>query len=221
MSHRICFVHSVSNLYGLFNELCAKHLPDAQLTHISDESLIQRALKAGGLTPAIIKRLCDHVTAAEEAGADVIQVTCSSLSPAVPAAQPLVAIPVFTVDEPVARRLVQQFQHIGVIATASSTLDPSVQMLKNMALLMNKNVKVMPVFCEGAYDAFFRGDLKTHDEMVLGRLRELMTKVEAVLLAQVSMARLAGQLSNEEKKVPVESSPEYAVLRLKEVLTRS
>ena len=52
MNHRICFIHSVSNLYGLFNELCAKHQPDAQLTHISDESLIQRALKAGGLTPA-------------------------------------------------------------------------------------------------------------------------------------------------------------------------
>jgi Asp/Glu/hydantoin racemase len=218
MSQRIYFIHSVSNLYGLFNELCSKHLPDAQITHLSDESLIQRALKAGGLTPGIIKRVCEHVTASEENGADVIQVTCSSLSPAVKTAQQLVAIPVLTVDEPVARVLVEKYQHIGVIATASSTLDASVQMVKNMALLMNKNVKVTPVFCEGAYGAFFRGDLKRHDDIVLGKLRELMARVDAVLLAQVSMARIASLLGGDEKQIPVETSPEHAVIRLKEVL---
>jgi Asp/Glu/hydantoin racemase len=219
MSHRICFLHSVSNLYSLFNELCAKHLPEARLTHISDESLIQRALVAGGLTPAIIKRVCEHVAAAEEAGADVIQVTCSSLSPAVPTAQQLVSIPVLTVDEPVARKLVQQYRHIGVIATAVSTLEPSTRMVEAMAAQMNKAINVTPVFCAGAYDAFFRGDLTTHDEIVMGQLRQLMNQVEVVLLAQVSMARLANQLSNEDKKVPVEISPEYAVMRLKEVLS--
>jgi len=218
MSQRIYFVHSVSNLYGLFNELCSKHLPEAHITHLSDESLIQRALQAGGLTPGIIKRVCEHVTASEENGADVVQVTCSSLSPAVEIAQQLVSIPVLTVDEPVARALVDKYERIGVIATASSTLEPSVQMVNRMALLMKKKVKVTPVFCEGAYDAFFRGDLKRHDDIVLGKLRELMAKVDAVLLAQVSMARIAKLLGNDEKRIPVETSPEHAVIRLKEVL---
>ncbi|MCX6905157.1 MAG: Asp/Glu/hydantoin racemase, partial [Verrucomicrobia bacterium] len=92
------------------------------------------------------------------------------------------------------------------------------RMVNRMALLMKKKVEVTPVFCEEAYDAFFRGDLKRHDDIVLGKLRELMAKVEAVLLAQVSMARIANLLGSDEKRIPVETSPEHAVIHLKAVL---
>lgn len=216
----VFFVHSVSTLTGLFNDLVGKHLPDARVSHIADESLIQRALAAGGLTPAIRRCLAGHVTSARDAGADVIQVTCSSLTPAVSVAAELVDVPVLTVDEPVARSLVRRFDRVGVIATACSTLDPSTDLVRRIAEQMRRRVKVRPVFCEGAYDAYFAGDLATHDRIVLDHLARLVRRVDAVLLAQVSMARIAEQLPPAQRRVPILTSPEPAVRHLASVVRR-
>ena len=81
MSAKVFFIHTVSGLVEGFGKLCAEIIPEAVPCHISDESLIQGVLAAGGLTPAIYRRICDHVVAAEAAGADAIQLTCSSVSP--------------------------------------------------------------------------------------------------------------------------------------------
>lgn len=216
----VFFVHSVSTLTGLFNDLARKHLLQARISHIADESLIQRALAAGGLTPAIRRCLAGHITSARDAGADVIQVTCSSLTPAVALAGQLVDVPVLTVDEPVARSLVRRFSRVGVIATACSTLDPSTDLVRRTAEKLRRRVTVRPVFCEGAYDAYFAGDLATHDRIVLDCLRRLVRRVDAVLLAQVSMARLAEQLPPAQRRVPILTSPEPAVRHLANVVRR-
>lgn len=220
MKPHVFFLHSVSTLTGMFNELCERFLPGVKITHIADESLIQRALAAGGLTPAIVRSVCQHVTAAQDAGADVIQVTCSSLSPAVAVAGRLVSVPVLTVDEPVGRSLVSRYRRIGVIATACSTLNPSAELVRRLAAESGRKVAVRPVFCEGAYDAFFAGDLKKHDAIVLAKLRRLVSQVDAVLLAQVSMARIAGMLAPAERKIPILSSPEPAVRHLAKVVKK-
>lgn len=220
MKTNVFFVHSVTSLTGLFNDLCRRHLSEVRIAHVADESLIQRALAAGGLTPDIVRGLCGHVASAQDAGADVIQVTCSSLSPAVAVAQRLVSVPVLTVDEPVARWLVRRYARIGVIATARSTLDPSVALVRRVAESAKRRVAVKPVFCEGAYDAFFAGDLERHDAIVLDRLRGLMRRVDAVLLAQVSMARVADRIPRADRRAPVFSSPEPCVRHLARVVAR-
>ena len=214
MPTRIFFIHTVSGLHGMFNDLCAKHMTDFKTTHISDESLIQRALAAGGLTPVLYRRVCDHVAAAEEAGAEFIQLTCSSVSPCVDVARPMVGVPVLKIDEPVATQAVTQYARIGVIATACSTLTPSSDLVRQTAAAMGRTVEVTPVLCEGAYDAWFRGDTATHDRIVTEHLRDLMGRVDAVLLAQASMARLANAMSDAEKTVPILSSPEPAIEHL-------
>jgi Asp/Glu/hydantoin racemase len=211
---KIFYLHTVSNLYPMFNELSVKYFPEAKLTHISDESLIQRALEAEGLTPAIEKRLLENILAAEEAGADFIQVTCSSMTPVVIRFKEKVKVPLLSIDEPVAKMMVQKYQKVGVIATAISTLNPSTQLVKDMAAAEGKSTEVVSRFCEGAYDAFFAGNMENHDEIVIKNLKELMDEVDAILLAQVSMARVANTLNDKEKKVPIETSPEWAVKHL-------
>ena len=218
MSKKVFYIHTVSNLYPMFNDLSARYFPQAKVTHISDESLIQRALEAGGLTPAIEKRLLENILAAEEAGADFIQVTCSSMTPAVIAFKDKVKVPLLSIDEPIAKIMVNKYSRVGVIATASSTLNPSTQLVKDMASANGENTEVISQFCEGAYEAFFNGDLKKHDEIVIANLKELMTKVDAVLLAQASMARVADTLTANEKIVPIEVSPEIAIKYLAEIM---
>ena len=60
--------------------------------NIVDESLIQNTIAANELTPATARRVAGHIQSAEEAGADVILVTCSSIGPAVEAARPFVNV---------------------------------------------------------------------------------------------------------------------------------
>jgi len=217
MEQKVTFVHTVNGLVDTFGSLCRELIPDAKLSHVSDDSLIQAVLAAGGLTPAVHRRVCDHVVAAEQAGADVVQVTCSSVSPCVDVARHLVSVPVLKVDEPMVEMAVDRFQTIGVIATAPTTLRPTTELVHEKARSRERPLEIKSVLCEGAYDAFFAGDMATHDRIVCDRLSDLMKGVDVVLLAQVSMARVADTL-DEKVRVPILSSPRPAVERLASVL---
>jgi len=214
----VFFIHTITSAPALFAGLAAQHLPGAAVAHIVDESLIKRALAAGGLTPALYRRLCEHVAGAEDAGADVVQVTCSSLTPAIEVAQRMVRVPVLSIDDPMAEHAVKSFKRIGVIATASSTLGPSADLVRRTAARLGRQAQVEAVLCEGAYDAFFAGDQARHDRIVREALAGLMRRVDAVLLAQVSMARIADALPPGEKPVPVLASPPFAMQRLADVV---
>lgn len=218
MRVKVFFIHTVSGLTGMFNELCAELVPDADLCHVSDESIIQRILAAEGLTPAVCRRACEHIVAAEAAGAQVIQLTCSSISPCADVAQHLVAVPVLKIDEPMVRVAVQGYQSVGVVATNPGTLKPSTQLVEAVAREMGKEVEVKSVLCEGAYSAWLSGNREEHDRIVRAHLLDLMDGVEVVCLAQVSMSRAADALTDEQKTVPVLSSPHLAVERLAAVV---
>ncbi len=218
MPPRVTFIHTVNGLAELFKTLSREIIPQAKLCHISDDSLIQSVLAAGGLTPAIHRRICDHVVAAEADGANVIQVTCSSVSPCVDVARRLVSVPVLKIDEPLADLAVRRFKRIGLIATAPTTLRPSTQMVRDKAQALGLSVEVESLLCAGAYEAFLGGDLARHDRIVREHLHALMQKVEVVLLAQVSMARVAEAMEEKEKIVPVLSTPRPALEYLAGVL---
>ncbi len=218
MSARIFFVHTVSGLVESFGKLAAEIIPGAEVCHISDDSLIRGVLDAGGLTPAIRRRICDHVVWAAQNGADAVQLTCSSVSPCADLAGQLVSVPVLKIDEPMVEQAVAKYSKVGVIATAPTTLAPSTGLIRDKARDLGRPVEVESVLCEGAYQAFLAGDREKADEIVREHLRGLMKRVEVVLLAQASMARVAESLDAGEAIVPVLSSPRPAVQRLAEVL---
>jgi Asp/Glu/hydantoin racemase len=202
----------------MFGELCRELVPGASLCHISDESLIQRILEAGGLTPAIWRRTLDHVVAAEEAGADVVQLTCSSVSPCADLASNLVSVPVLKIDEPMVRKAVEGHDSVGVIATNPGTLKPSTELVKTLAGETGNEVEVVSVLCEGAYPAWLSGDRDKHDRIVRQHLLNLIDRVQVVCLAQASMSRIVQTLDEDETRVPILSSPRLAMQRLAHVV---
>ncbi len=218
MPVKVCFVHTVSGLAQMFKDMCAELMPETELCHISDESIIQRILAAEGLTPAVYRRTCEHVVAAEQAGADVVQFTCSSISPCADVAGHLVSLPVLKIDEPMVREAVREYGRIGVIATNPGTLKPSTQLVEDIAEETGRDVETVSVLCEGAYPAWFAGDHEKHDRIVRHHLLDLMSKVEVVCLAQASMSRIAEGMSDAERTVPVLSSPGPAMERLADVV---
>ena len=209
MTPTVVFIHTISGMKGTFDDLANECLPDCATCHISDETLIKRLLASGGLTPAVHKRVCDHIVAAAEYGADYIQLTCSSITPCIKEAAALVSVPVLSIDEPMASIAVTGSRRVGVIATNPASLKPSTELVKSVADAVGQEVEVVSILCEGAYAALLGGDQATHDRIVLEKLKELLGQVDAVCLAQASMARIADLLDDKSK--PVYASPKLAM----------
>jgi Asp/Glu/hydantoin racemase len=211
-------IHTSATLVPMFQQLVSEYLPQVKVFNIVDDSLIKNTIACGELTPSTARRVVNYVGSAEAAGADFILVTCSSIGAAVEAAAALTNVPVLRVDQPMADQAVRTGKRIGVIATLSTTLAPTSDLVKRRAVAAGKEIELQAVLCEGAFDALMSGDGAKHDDMVGKALRELSTKVDVIVLAQASMARVADALAPEDKKVPILASPGIAVQHIASVL---
>lgn len=204
-------IHTSATLVPIFQDLCNKYLPGVKTFNIVDDSLIKNVIACGELTPTTTRRVVDYAGSAEIAGADYILFTCSSIGAAVEAAANLTTVPVLRVDQPMADLAIQTGTRIGVIATLPTTLAPTTDLVKRRAMYLQKEISVTAVLCEGAFDALMTGDAATHDAMVAAALKDLVTKVDVILLAQASMARVVDHLNAADKIVPILASPTIAI----------
>ena len=210
MVKKIGFVHTGVAIADMFKPMIAERLPGVSTFHIVDDSLIQDLLQKEQFTPSILKRLCNQIELAEEAGAEVIMVTCSSIAPGVDVARKMVNVPVMKVDEPMAEKAVSVSDSIGVMATAKTTMAPSVNLIKEKAAEVKKQVTIHQTLSSDAFDCFLRGDMQTHDRIVKDAAAELIGKVGVIVLAQASMGHLAEAIEG-IAGVPVLKSPPLAM----------
>ena len=204
-------IHTSATLVPVFQQLCKEMLPGIQVFNIVDDSLIKDVIARGELTSQTARRVVDYVGSAEAAGADYILVTCSSIGAAVEMAASLTTVPVLRVDQPMADLAVQTGKRIGVVATLSTTLGPTSDLVKRRAALFGNEIELTSKLCEGAFEALMNGDTATHDAMVADALKELSSQVDVILLAQASMARVVDGLAEKDKRVPIIASPPQAI----------
>lgn len=213
-SKRVAFVNTVSTLPAVFKALVNELAPQLDVFSIVDESLLQNTIRSGELTKPTILRLVTYLSMAQQAGADIVMVTCSSIGPAADIGRSMVSIPVLRVDEAMAERALQCGARIGVAATLSTTLKPTADLIQRKASEAGKQVTIVSKVCVGAFEALTAGDTSRHDSLVAQGLKELMSQVDVVVLAQASMARIVDSLPPSEKTLPIFSSPRLAVERL-------
>ncbi len=214
---KLALLHTSPVLTPLFASLCEQWLPELQIFHAVDESLIKNTIQAGRLEKTTMRRLATLVGSALEGGADGVLVTCSSLGPAVDVARQLYDPPVLRVDAPMARAAVRQGRRIGVLATLRTTLEPTSALVRGAALEAGRAVEVVECLCEGAFEAVLAGNTATHDRLLTAALTERMRDVDVIVLAQASMARVVAALPAGAVKAPVLSSPESGVRQVREV----
>lgn len=210
-------IHTSATLVPVFAELCAEHLPNVETFNIVDDSLIKDVIRRDELTERTAARVGDYVRLAESAGAGQILVTCSSIGAAVEASAATVETPVHRVDQPMADQAVRQAKRIGVVATLSTTLEPTADLVRRRAAALGREVTLTARLCDGAFGALMNGDAAAHDAMVAKALGELAEQVDVILLAQASMARVVDELDNSQRKVPILASPPTAIEYLKTV----
>ena len=218
MAKKLALLHTSPMLTPLFGTLCAQWMPETRIFHMVDESLIKNTIETGHLQNTTIRRLIGMIGSGFEAGADAVLVTCSSIGPGVDVAQKIFDRPVIRVDEAMAAKAVGFGTRIGVVATLRTTLDPTTALVHRKAAEAGRQIEITDCLCDGAFEAVIAGDTATHDRIVAYALTNEMRGVDAIVLAQASMARVAGALAPGSVSAPILSSPELGVKHVRDVL---
>ncbi|XEC96153.1 aspartate/glutamate racemase family protein [Paenibacillus tarimensis] len=206
----------IDSIKQAFREL----LPDCRLVNILDDSIIHDVMKAGAITPAVSKRLLQYYTQAEEMGADAILNTCSSVGEIADRARSFIRIPIVKIDEKMAEHAASRYKNIGVIATLSSTLAPTMRLINATAAQLGREVILVDGLAEGAYDALVNGNAEEHDRFIEETAHRIADRADAFVLAQGSMARMEEQLSRSTGK-PVLSSLHLGVNHVKSLFEQT
>ncbi len=191
-------------------------LPDVRVINIVDDSLLNDVIAAGHLTEAVSGRILTYMQEGQKMGAVAILNACSSVGEAATAARAGLSIPVVKIDETMAERAVALGPRIGVVATVRTTLEPTVRLIRAKAADVGQQIEISEAVAEGGFQALLEGKTEEHDDVVRRTILSLVDKVDVIVLAQASMARLVSSLG--DLKVPVLSSPRSGVQAVRDLL---
>ncbi|MBQ2479078.1 MAG: Asp/Glu/hydantoin racemase, partial [Erysipelotrichales bacterium] len=93
---------------------------------------------------------------------------------------------------------------------------PSTNLVRTKAKEAGKDVTVTEYLVDGAMDILMQGDVKKHNELVIGKIRQAEAENDVVVLAQGSMTAILPLLTETSK--PVLTSPRLAIERVKKEL---
>lgn len=224
MTRRLALIHTVPSLVPVFGALTRELAPDVSTSDLVDAALLEEAVAAGEVPPATAQRLEGHVRRALDEGADTVLVTCSSMGGVVDDLRTRHGWPLLRIDEAMVDAALAAGSRIGVLATLASTLRPTAELVRRRARELGRDVasfEVVTRVVDGAFASLKAGDLDAHDDAVRAALRELIPQVDVIILAQASMARVAGTLDPDEAAgTPILSSPRLGVERAAELLDR-
>jgi hypothetical protein len=216
----IALIHAVIPAMPPMREMLAAELPEVRVLNLLDEGLLSEVERRGGLAPECVERLVTQIGLAVEAGASAVLLTCTAYSTVVPDVQArFPGVPVLAVDQVMVDQAVDSASRIGVLATVAAGLAQQTEMLQRAAALRGKSIEIVGSLHPQAMAALARGDGDSHDRILLEALPGLAVRVDLVLLAQASMARLVPRLP--DLPVPVLTSPRLAVEHLRQMLEGS
>lgn len=220
MSKKVAIIHTTPATIGSLKLLVSENIDGVEIINFVDDSILPELSKNDGNVKDVEERVVKYGEFAERAGADIILSACSSIGELASSIQAHVSIPVVRIDEPMAEKAITHGQKIGVAATISTTLNPTINLLKSKAKSINKEVDFITLLAEEAYRELQEGNAKEHDRLLAEELLELEKEVDVVVLAQASMSRVIDSLPNSVDKDKFLVSPPLAIKRVKDFLER-
>lgn len=202
MSKCITLIHNSPVIIDVVRRTFEDVYPAATLINIMDESLLRDIKEKGGIDHLGTRRVCRYTLCAEDLGADAVLMTCSSLCEAAIAARPLVPIPVFSINEPMAVEAVDTGRRIVVMGTLQSVLAPTARLVQAKADEAGKEIELHQALCSAAFEALISGDADRHDELLIQEVEKAATRGDVIVFAQGSMSRLV-PIARQRVKVPV------------------
>ncbi|MBQ7679909.1 MAG: aspartate/glutamate racemase family protein [Butyrivibrio sp.] len=211
----IACIHTVYSVIEDFTNRL-RVLGDVKIHTIYDDFLVTDPAETGKFSSVNHQRLRLDMQAAALTGADIIVVSCSTLSPSVRLLRPEFNVPVVAIDDAMVREAVQKGTKIGLLATANSTVKPSHSALLAAAQAAGKDVDIRILCNEEAIRALKGGNRAKHDELILEMAAQMKDR-DVLVLAQASMALMEAKVA-EATGIPTISSPDRCIEQIREIL---
>ena len=214
MKKKLAIIHTTPVTIEPLKDLANKMIGECEIINLVDDSILPQLGKNGGNVQEIADRWESYAKVAEQLGADCILNACSSIGELVAFTQPKIATPIIRIDDAMAEFAINSAEKIGVAATLETTLKPTLELLKQKAAQKQKKVEFEPILVSSAYQKLIANDKEGHDLDLSVALRELAKKVDIVVLAQASMARVVSSFTPDEQRHFV-TSPELGMEAVK------
>jgi Asp/Glu/hydantoin racemase len=190
----LVMIHTVSwyeqSVIAPFARDWLKANTDVHAINLMDDSLLAESLQHGGPTEAVIQRMARYVEAAVLAGADVIMSSCTTMGRAIEQARTGCPVPLFNIDEPMAREAVRAGTRLGILATVPTSAPATRRLLEREAAAQGRTIRIETVINEPAFAALLAGDRETHNRIVHEEMDRLAPRVDAIVLGQISLAQI-------------------------------
>lgn len=213
----IALIHTVKTVANSFEQKLKDYVGEPVKIHnLWDDFLANNPNEIGEFTIENRCRLYNDIKSAEMTGADMIVVTCSTLTPVVNMIRPFVRVPLIAIDDAMGRKAVTCGERILVLATAGSTEGPMREKLNAEAAKLGKSIQIDFQANAEAFQAMKAVQMERHDAILLDMAKNI-SGYDCVVLAQASMAHL-DQKIEAICKIPVMSSPGLCMEQVKETL---
>jgi phosphohistidine swiveling domain-containing protein len=191
--------------------------PGAEVWNILDDKLLPDADAQGGVTPHLAERMTRLIDLALAEGAAGVLLTCSMYGSVALATQ--ADVPILAPDEAAFETaLAGNYGTVLLVASFESALNDCVARFAEFLQANGSATKVVGETVPAAFVATKAGDVIALTEALIAAAKPFVGSVDAVLLAQYSLAPAAAAIED-ALGLPVISGPQAAALKLKAAVT--
>lgn len=211
-------IHAVNLTIGAMKPFLERFIPDIDVVHLCDDTIQRDNIAAGvGVIPKRnYFKFAQYAHNLQDAGADMILLACSTFNYAAELARPMIDIPIMQIDRPMMELAVCNGRRVGLLATLATTVPSSERLLRIVAAEQKKDVEIVTVLREEAFQAIQRGDSAAHNAILMEEIERLSKEVDVIAMAQLSMSAVAPHLG--QTRVPVYDSGTTGFGRIRQML---
>ncbi len=216
---RIALIHATRIAIDPIESACNTHWPNVEYISVLDESLAIDRRKNQHLTEELSKRIISLSRHAEGLGSDGILYTCSAFGEAIEQANASSELPVLKPNEAMFEKACSLGDRIAMIYTFTPAVQGMEQEFREEVAKQESSAKIQSVYAEGAREAVENNDVDAHNR-IIAETAATVKNADVILLAHFSMARAVDAV-RANTDLPVLSSPETAIEKLKSVIQHS
>ncbi|GLT13747.1 aspartate/glutamate racemase family protein [Vibrio algivorus] len=213
---KITLIHAVDIAIEPIKKAFQELWPEAQLVHLWDQSLSIERAKSKQITPALYRRIADLTEMAMQTGTDAIMFTCSAFGEAIEQVASQTSTPVLKPNEAMFKKALSMKTPITMIGSFAPAMEGMESEFYLEAQSQGVTTELTCVCVPESRIALSRGDIDTHNQLVVQAIKALSTE-SIYMLAHFSSSYAKTELEKATGK-PVLSSPHCAVLHLKNLL---
>ena len=218
LKRKVGCIHAAAFTAQVIQPYVNRYLPEVEFVHAADDSIQNSNLSApvGTIPKGNYIRFVNLAKSLQDYGVEIIMLACSTFNRAVEYARPMIDVPMLQIDKPMMELAVREGKRIGLIATLPSTVPSSERLLRLAAQEAGKEIEIETILSDEAFKVLRSGNPEKHNEILLEEIDLLSSRVDAIVLAQLSMSALEPMLGS--TRVPVYMSADTSMKQLRKML---